>query len=1068
MRMMGAESVEYHRATVLERGDDFPGMALEYYASRGETPLLWGGSGATSLGVSGAVSPDAYEAVHGSGGARHPITAERLVTTRRPGMELVISSHKSVAELGVIGRAEDMHAIMDAERDATLAYLDQMTRKMGGRRGRAAEASPTSGLIYAHTRHATSRAGDPCPHDHVLVANLVEMNDERGGWKAADTTLWREHLHAATMIGRVASARRAVGLGYGIEADPGPSGRLGHWRIAGIPDEVLALHSKRAAEIEAECKRRGEASYKARGVAARTTRSAKQHEAEGELVGQWRAELEAAGWPVERLAESIEAAKGNARPMTLKDARRLLSMVLGPDGDLARRKVFSRRHVIVALAPHLYGQDPALLIPLVNRALADPETIPFVGVKGAREKVHALASVLARETAIAESLGRQLVRSDGPAVTQAAVQEAIAAAEASLDARLSEEQRSAAVAICTSGRGAELIEGVAGAGKTTMLRVVADAFAKAGYQVLGTATSGQAARTLSSEAEIGESRTLASLIWRLDHRQLTLSEQTAVILDEVGMTDDVDLVRLSAHVEAAAAKLILVGDHHQIGSVGAGGALGALVARHPSAVHHLIENRRQRDPEERQALAALRDGDVAEAIAFYRRHDRIHAKAHRADALQAAVDAWSADVAAGLTASLYAWRRANVAELNALARTWMESTGRLSGPELVCEGGNVYQAGDGVVTLAPGRDRTLVTSELAVVEAVEPAAGSIDIRTVDGRLVRLSREEAGADRLGYSYATTVHRSQGSTVTRAHLFADGGGRELAYVAMSRARESANAWVVADDVEQAAEDLKRDWLSERTPTWAIDTGLPDYDRLTRDTVAGLADEEKAHLAAIAHAQIKMTSKAISGVGSPESSPTVADARAALREAQRARAELDTGHGCYEHTDAGRAIADLARARDVLAAARRRVEVGTRWRDRHAAVKEVAHWEEREEDARRRWKMHVAPEAARLDAEVALHMAVVEQATARLERQAATSQLMVKRGLNLQRATGRLAGAVAAHRDQLDGISRTPVAHPAPGHIRQRQHLAPTPHHEPPDRAHLGSRLEPENTSAEILSL
>jgi hypothetical protein len=27
-----------------------------------------------------------------------------------------------VAELGVIGRAEDMHRIMDAERDATLAF----------------------------------------------------------------------------------------------------------------------------------------------------------------------------------------------------------------------------------------------------------------------------------------------------------------------------------------------------------------------------------------------------------------------------------------------------------------------------------------------------------------------------------------------------------------------------------------------------------------------------------------------------------------------------------------------------------------------------------------------------------------------------------------------------------------------------------------------------------------------------------------------------------------------------------------------------------------------------------
>ena len=92
----------------------------------------------------------------------------------------------------------------------------------------------------------------------MLLANVLQMKDEQGGWKAADTALWREHLHAATMAGRVASARVAVELGYGIEADPGPSGRLGHWRIAGVPAEVMELHSKRAAQIEAECQRRGE------------------------------------------------------------------------------------------------------------------------------------------------------------------------------------------------------------------------------------------------------------------------------------------------------------------------------------------------------------------------------------------------------------------------------------------------------------------------------------------------------------------------------------------------------------------------------------------------------------------------------------------------------------------------------------------------------------------------------------------------------------------------------------------------------------------------------------------
>ena len=182
------------------------------------------------------MTDDQYAAIYGPGGACDPTTGERLVRTTRPGLELVISAHKSVAELGVIGRAEDMHRIMDAERDATLAYLETLTqphRAAGG--DGAAVRTPTEGLIYATTRHATSRAGDPSPHDHVLVANVVRMADDEGGWKAADTTLWREHLHAATMVGRVASAHRAVELGYAIVADPGPSGSSATGPSPGCP-----------------------------------------------------------------------------------------------------------------------------------------------------------------------------------------------------------------------------------------------------------------------------------------------------------------------------------------------------------------------------------------------------------------------------------------------------------------------------------------------------------------------------------------------------------------------------------------------------------------------------------------------------------------------------------------------------------------------------------------------------------------------------------------------------------------------------------------------------------------
>jgi conjugative relaxase-like TrwC/TraI family protein len=1050
MRMMGAESVAYHRATVLERGDDYPGMALAYYASRGETPLRWGGSGAGALGLGGAVGLEGYEAIFGPGGARHPGSGERLVAARRPGMELVISAHKSVAELGVIGRAEHMHEIMDAEREATLAYLDEVTRSMGGRRGRMAIATATGGLVYVHTRHATSRAGDPCPHDHVLLANVVEMKDGRGGWKAADTALWREHLHAATMVGRVAAARAAVELGYGIEADSGRSGRLRHWRIAGVADVVIDLHSKRAAEIDAECQRRGEHSSRARAVAARTTRTAKEHAVEGELVARWRGELVSIGWPAERLVASIDGAArdlGAPPKLTVKTLRRMVGEVLLADGELARRKVFSRRHLLVELAPYLFGQDPRVLDVLVARALHDPEVIPLVGAAGAREQPHALASVLATERAIADAVGRQLDRGDAPIASPAVVAQAIGSAEQNIGGALSIEQRQAAQSICASGRGAELVVGVAGAGKTTLLAAVAAAFEADGCQVIGTATSGQAARTLGMEAALGESRTLASLLWHLDHDRLTLDQRTVVILDEVGMTEDAHLVALTARVEAAGAKLVLVGDHHQLGSVGPGGAMAALVRRHPDVVHQLTENRRQHDPAERRTLAELRHGRVDQAVAWYTSEGRLHAEADRDTAMGQAIDAWAADVAAGHQTGLYAWRKANVAALNQRAREWMEATGRLSGPELECPDGNVYRAGDQVVTLAPGGDGRLVTSQRAVIASVDPPGGTLTLRTDDGRHVQLGRQAVGSDRLGYGYATTVHRSQGSTVERAHLFADGGGRELAYVAMSRARQSTQMWTVADDLPQAADDLRRDWAKARTPTWAIDTALPNPADLTRESFRALPSDQQARLAAVLHAETAIAGNAIVGVRLPDRAATLGQALAALAQARQARADLDTGGGVWQDSEAGRAVRDLAEARQAHHQAEWNADHGARWRDRHAARRQAGVWARQEFDAQQLCDTHVAPALAQLDQEIVDHQTTLERAANRFERQQATSRAVIDHGLEQQRQARNLAQRLAGERNRLDGL-------PSPAEMRQAaiqaerlKTIAPTCRHEPP---------------------
>ena len=896
MAMLGADSLDYHRDNVVARGDDHPGQALDYYASRAETPLVWGGSGAGRFSLEGAVTDAQYSAVFGPGGACDPTTGERLVTARRPGLDLVVSAHKSVAELGLIGRAEDMHAILDAERDATMGYLDDMVRTMGGRRGRARTATATSGLIYAHTRHATSRAGDPCPHDHVLVANLVEMRDEKGGFKALDTVQVRDHLHAATMVGRLAAARRALELGYAIEADHGESGRLGHWRIAGVPAEVQALHSKRSAEIHEYLQRRGHSGWRARQVAARKTREVKRHTPVSELLPRWQAELVAAGWSPQALVRAVtEAGDRRVVPgeLTPSELAAVVTEVTGPDGPLARAKVFHRRDVVVAATPLLFGRPAGCWRAVVDAVVASPEAIPLLPTAGSRGRAWSLASVMATEGAIADAVARGTATEDADVLADELVTGAVAATETGLGRPLTDGQRRAVWGVCCSAERVSLVLGVAGAGKTTALRCVADAYRAAGYQVIGTATSGQAARTLGREAGLHQSRTLASLCWRLDHGQLKLDRRTVVMLDEAGMTDDPDLLRLLAACEVGGAKVILVGDDRQLSAVGPGGALGALLDRHGGYAHVLAENLRQHDPAERAALAELRAGDVERAVSWYLDHGRVHVSGERDEALAAMVDAWAADAACGRNAAMYAWRRRNVEDLNQLARQRWQADGRVGGPELAAPGGRHYQRGDLIVTLSPGRDT--VTSERGQVVDVRPHDETLIARMDDGRWVRLVGEELDRDHLGHGYAVTVHRAQGATVDVAHRFQDGGGRELAYVAMSRARAGSHSWVVADDPDQAREDLVGEWSAEARARWVIDTNSPDR-RLGRPW----SEPERV----LDRARLQAERRALLSAIPPDARPALHAAHDQLAAVAQAERDLDTGDGVWRETAVGRA--------------------------------------------------------------------------------------------------------------------------------------------------------------------
>jgi conjugative relaxase-like TrwC/TraI family protein len=896
MRMMGADSVDYHEHTVAGRGDDPVAASAEYYASRGETPMSWGGSGRGLLGLEGKVDLADYRAVFGIGGAHDPRTGRRLVGCLRPGLELVVSPHKSVAELGVIGHAEDMHEIVDAERDATLEYLDRLVVERGGRRGRAQTRVATGGLTWATSRHATTRAGDPQVHDHVLIANAVLMRDARGGWKGADTAFLRDHLHAATAVGRMVGAAKAVELGYGIVADPGPSGRLGGWAIAGIPDEVCELHSTRSAQITASVG--PDASYASRSVAARATRDRKAEVPVEDLLTRWQDELTVAGHPPADLVAAIEAA-GSSYQLPVADLEELAGELLAPGGRLANEKTFTRGDVIIAAAPHLHGLSLSVLDQAVETVLAHSYAVALPVVTGSREPVWTARCVLADEERIA-TLAEALTGDEGPKVEEQAALDAVTRLEERLGVPLTTTQQEVAIGLLVSGHHLDLVKGVAGSGKTTTLAAVRDGFESAGYSVLGAATSGQAARNLGEGAGI-ESRTVASLAWRLEHNTLELSDRHVLILDEGAMTSDVDLARLLTAVERSGAKLIVVGDDRQLGSIGPGGALTALAERHPEHLWALTDNLRQNDPAEAVALGELRDGDIAAAVGWYARNGRVHPVPDRRRAVIGMIRAWAADIDAGHEPLLLAYRRDNVEALNRVARDLWERSGRLSGPELTAPGGHTYRFGDQVITLAPGPKGAWVTSQAARVTAVDPEAQTLTAITPDGRQLQMGLDDISADRLAYGYAITGHRAQGTTVEVAHVLDDGGGRELAYVAMSRARSASHVYTTAPDITQAAHRLVWSWDDERRQQWATDQARA-AQRLT---------------------ELRAEHRELMGSIPPDVTDLLAQVRQRQAVLDKNLADLGTGTGGWANMPVRTSYEDLQLARRAHEEIRRRVQ-------------------------------------------------------------------------------------------------------------------------------------------------
>ncbi|GAA1236393.1 hypothetical protein GCM10009633_06710 [Janibacter melonis] len=353
-----------------------------------------------------------------------------------------------------------------------------------------------------------------------------------------------------------------------------------------------------------------------------------------------------------------------------------------------------------------------------------------------------------------------------------------------------------------------VVEGAAGAGKTTALRSARTVLSRQGHRLLVVTPTLKAAEVAAAETG-ADGHSAAWLIhqhgWRWDddghwaRRPDAAPDPSArlrpgdlLLVDEAGMLDQDTARALLTVADEAGARVALVGDRHQLPAVGRGGVLDhALAWAHPTAVVSLEKVHRFTDPDYAALSLRMRTGDDPASI-FDALHRRGSIVVHTSDSERTAALA-EAGAAGGL---VVADTREQVARLNAAVRDQRRAdpaTGNSADadPSLVTARGERVGLGDRVATRRNDPDLGVANRQTWTVAGIGE----------DGHLILHGR---GRDReipaeyatrfVELAYATTVHGAQGEAVEAA--LGETTGAAAAYVAMTRGRASNTAHLVAE--------------------------------------------------------------------------------------------------------------------------------------------------------------------------------------------------------------------------------------------------------------------------------
>ncbi len=786
----------------------------QYLSGHGESPGRWYGAGATSSRLQGEASVAGFQAMFEG---RHPTTGELLGRPHGrnaiPAFDVVLRPTKSVSILYGLGDPATGRAVLRAHHAGlaeAVAYLDG---HLGARRGHGGVQHVSGqGLLAVGFDHRTSREGDPLLHTHLVIANRVQGPD--GRWTALDGRDLYRHRLAADAIYRATYQRELVRT-LGVEWTAADT--HGNRELVGVPEDLVCSFSKRTGQIDAELDRLAadgrERTPRLVKWTVQTTRKPKQHETPDTLYGRWRHEAAERGVDADTLVRAVTGRTANRDPDRTVSAAvtgRLFDRLAGPDGLTATVSTFTRPDVLVALGAGLAGAGRTELEALADRFLAE-RAVSVVADRAQEERRWSTPDLLAVEQRLVTNATGRTAEQTAVA-SHAAVREALAAHPTA-----GQDQEAMVRDLCQGSQGVALVVGRAGTGKTFALGIARHAWQLDGYRLLASAPTGIATISLQGEG-FEEVATCDRLLGDLDRGREQLDARTVLVIDEAGMVGSRKLGRLLDHAQHAGTKVVLVGDDRQLASIDAGGGFRALRLR--LGASELVENRRQQQAWEREALELVRSGLVEEAVAAYRAHDRVVAADSKPAATLALLQDWwmawqQADHDPTQEVIVLAARRTEVDRLNTACQEVLAARGRL-GPDRIQVEDRQLAMGDRVVC---GHNAIgefgVANGSRGTITALDPQTRTLTLR-LDGRygqtvtLPRSYLDGRGRGernrRVDLAYATTGHRAQGLTRGRALVrLTRTEDVNWLYVQLSRARQDTRLYAVVGPEPQGGGEL-----------------------------------------------------------------------------------------------------------------------------------------------------------------------------------------------------------------------------------------------------------------------